>query len=453
MNTEEKKKFNKELLTLAIPIALQNLLTALVGATDALMLGRLNQEAIAAVSLANQISFIMSLFTGTIIGAVGVLVAQYIGKKDYSSAKVFFSMALRYSLIISIVFFFAAFLMPEKLMAIYTSEQKLIEIGAGYLRIVSFSYLFSAIAGCYLMMMKVQGRANLSTMISAMTVLVDMIMDFFLIYGFGKIPALGANGSAYSTIAVEALALIWCIADSLKKEHIHPDIKSMFNFSRSAEADMWKIAVGMLASSLMWGISITAHSFIMGHLGTDATAASSIAAVAQQLIQCVTHGLSSGAGIMIGKLLGQNLLDEAKKYGHRFWLVSVWCGIANIIFMCIVGPLVVNFYLLEPLAKTYLIRMLIFGAIYMFAYSFNTIITCGVFPAGGDSKYDAISVFFATWCFAIPLSVLGCFVFNWPVMLVYIIMCADEIVKVPFIIPRYKKYIWVKNLTNEEAVA
>lgn len=453
MNTEEKRNFNKELMSLAIPIALQNLLTALVGATDALMLGRLNQEAVAAVSLANQISFVMSLFTGTIIGAAGVLIAQYIGKKDFTNVKHYMSMAIRYTFLISLLFFLAAFLMPDKLISLYTKEQELIKIGTGYLKIVSFSYLFSGIAGCYLMMMKMEGRAKLSTMISAMTVAVDMLLDLFLIYGFGNIPALGANGSAYSTIVVEVSALLWCFADSLRKDHIHPNAKNLFTFSKTAESSMWKIALGILASSLLWGLSMTVHSIIMGHMGTDAAAASSITGVAQQLIQCVTHGLSSGSGIMIGKLLGQNQLEEAKKYGRRFWTVSVWNGIINIGILCIVGPLVVRFYVLEPLARKYLIQMLIFSALYLFAFSFNTIITCGVFPAGGDSRYDAISVFFATWCFAIPIALLGSFVLKWPVIPVYIVMCADEIVKVPFIIPRYKKYIWVKNLTDKEEAA
>lgn len=453
MNTEEKRNFNKELMSLAIPIALQNLLTALVGATDALMLGRLNQEAVAAVSLANQISFVMSLFTGTIIGAAGVLIAQYIGKKDFTNVKHYMSMAIRYTFLISLLFFLAAFLMPDKLISLYTKEQELIKIGTGYLKIVSFSYLFSGIAGCYLMMMKMEGRAKLSTMISAMTVAVDMLLDLFLIYGFGNIPALGANGSAYSTIVVEVSALLWCFADSLRKDHIHPNAKNLFTFSKTAESSMWKIALGILASSLLWGLSMTVHSIIMGHMGTDAAAASSITGVAQQLIQCVTHGLSSGSGIMIGKLLGQNQLEEAKKYGRHFWTVSVWNGIINIGILCIVGPLVVRFYVLEPLARKYLIQMLIFSALYLFAFSFNTIITCGVFPAGGDSRYDAISVFFATWCFAIPIALLGSFVLKWPVIPVYIVMCADEIVKVPFIIPRYKKYIWVKNLTDKEEAA
>ena len=154
---------------------------------------------------------------------------------------------------------------------------------------------------------------------------------------------------------------------------------------------------------------------------------------------------------MIGQLLGQNRLEEAKEYGYQFWKVTFLSGMFNVLLICIVGPLVYFFYVLEPQAKAYLVQMLIFSAFYMFAFSYNTIITCGIFPAGGDSRYDAISVILATWCLAIPLSLLGCFVFHWPVMVVYAVMCIDEIVKVPFIRIRYNKYIWVKNLTRETA--
>ncbi|MBQ8278517.1 MAG: MATE family efflux transporter [Roseburia sp.] len=450
MNTEEKRAFNKELVALAIPLALQNLLSALVGASDALMLGRLTQEAIAAVSLANQVSFVMSLFNGAAIGAIGVLIAQYYGKKDYVRAKRFQGMMMRYVIIISGIFFLLAFFLPEQLMAILTSEAELISIGSGYLRIVSFSYLFAGAAQCYLMMMKIAGYAKISVWVSAVSVIVDIVLDFFLIYGIGVVPALGANGSAYSTVFVELIALVWCVIWASRRENVRLDVSSFLYFSKMDEKDAWKIIPGVLASSLSWGLSITMHSYILGHLGTDATAASAVTGVAQQLIQCLAHGVASGAGIMIGGLLGKNQLEKAKEYGHRFWGVSMWCGIINVGLICVIGPLVYFFYVLEPTAKMYLIQMLIFSAFYMFAFSFNTVFTCGVFPAGGDSKYDAVSVFFATWCFALPLALLGCFVFHWPVMVVYAVMCMDEIIKVPFIPRHYKKYIWVKNLTREE---
>lgn len=449
MKADERKRFNRELLTITIPLALQNLLNALVGASDALMLGRLTQDAIAAVSLANQISFVMSLLNGAVIGAVGVLVAQYWGKKDYLNAKRFQGLAVRYTTVVSFIFFLLAFLMPEKLMAIFTPEPELIRIGAEYLQIVSFSYLFIGISQCFLMVMKISGHAKMSVCISAVTVAVDMAVDFFLIYGIGSVPALGTNGSAYSTIAVEAIALVWCLVWSSKKQEVHLDRKSLFFFSAANEKDAWRIIPGMLASSLSWGLSMTAHSFILGHLGTDVTAAYSVTSVAQQLIQCLTQGISGGAGIIIGQLLGENLLDEAKKYGRQYWKVAFICGLINVGLVCTVGPLVYIFYVLEPQAKVYLVQMLEFSAFYLFAYAYNTIITCGVFPAGGDSRYDAISVFFATWCFAIPLSLLGCFVFQWPVIIVYFVMCLDEIVKIPFIPNRYKKYLWLNNLTRE----
>ncbi len=449
MNTVEKKKFNKELLSFAIPLALQQLLTALVGATDALVLGRLTQEAIASVSLANQISFIMSLFNGSFIGAAGILIAQYWGKKDYEKAKRFLGISIRYVGFISILFSLITYFLPEQLMRIFTPEKVLITIGAAYLKIVSFSFLLTGVSQCLLMAMKISGFAKMSVWISLTTVVVDVVADIFLVYGCGNLKGIGVNGTAYSTIAVEGLALLWCIVWSLKTKELRMGVGDFVKFSKSLEKDVYKLIPGKLVSGLSWGLSISVHSIIVGHLGTDATAAYSVTNVAQQLIQCITMGLSAGAGIMIGELLGRNELNKAKEYGKQFWKVAAVNGLLNIGLICIVGPLVYCFYVLEAQAKKYLIGMLIMLAVYMFAYAYNTIITCGVFPAGGDSNYDAISVLIATWCFAIPLTLLGGFVFHLPVMVVYVVMCLDEIVKVPFIKKRYDKFIWLKNLTAE----
>ena len=450
LTEEDKKRFNKDLLTLAVPLALQNLLGALVGASDALMLGRLNQASIAAVSLANQISFVMSLFTGSVIGTISVLIAQYMGKGDQRNTQRFFAMGIRYAFGISVVFFLLAFCIPEQLMRIFTPEEELIRIGSEYLRIVSFSYLFMGISQPYLMVMRTTGRVKTSLWISAVTVIVDMTADCFLIYGVGSWKGLGANGSAYSTIAVEAIALCICIVESMQKDHIHPDRSSMRFFSKAFERDIWKVIPGMLASALSWGLSMTMHQFILGHMGTDATAAASVTGVATQMIQCVSMGLAAGGGIILGKMLRRDEFAMAKAYGKRFFRVSFINGLINAGLLLIVGPLVYFFYALEPQAKTYLIQMLAYNMLYMFAFAYNTIYTVGVFPAGGDSRYDAISVIIATWCFAIPLSLLGCFVFHWPVMVVYMVMCCDEIIKFPFIYLRFNTDIWVKNLTRSE---
>lgn len=452
LKSVEKKSFYKELLSLAIPIGLQNLLVALIGATDALMLGRLSQDAVAAVSLANQVAFIMNLFSGAVVGGGGVLIAQYWGKNDKTMVKNLFCTLIKWASGISTLFFIFAMFTPELLMRIYTPDTALIKIGASYLRSVSISYLFSGITQCYYLIMKLEGKASKSVIISIITLITDVVLDFFLIYGIAGVPKLEANGSAYSTVVVELIALIWCIVESHRGESIHPDLQGVKWFSPDITKDLFKIALPMLGSSLAWGLGFSMHSLIMGHLGSDATAAASIASVAQELITCVCKGISAGAGIMVGKLLGQDLFDKAKEYGRKFSHISFWVGGIHMALLCILGTIVAEFFVLSETAKQYLITMLIFSAFYVFAYSINTIIVCGIFPSGGDSKYDAMSVFFSSWCFALPLALLGTFVFNWPVMVIYILMCADEIVKLPWIYPRYKKYLWLNNLTRQESL-
>ena len=450
MNKPKKKAFYKELRALAIPIGMQNLLVALIGATDALMLGRLNQDSVAAVSLANQIVFVMNLFIGALVGGGGSLIAQYWGKGDRKMAKNLFCTILKYATVISLVFFGLAMLMPEQLMRIFTPEQALIDIGASYLRAVAVSYLFSGVTQCYYLMMKLEGKASKSVAISVVTLIADVVLDIFLIYGLAGVPKLGANGSAYSTVVVELIAFVWVIWESHRGESIRPDWQGFWWFSATITKDLFKIIMPMLASSLAWGLSISVHSFIMGHLGSDATAASSIASVAQSLVVCICHGIGSGAGIMVGKLLGQGMFDRAKAYGRKFCHISFGIGIVQFLILCLLIPLAEHFFLLTETASGYMVWMLLFTACYVCAQSVNAIITCGVFFGGGDAIYDAISVFFATWCFSIPLALLGAFVFKWPVMVVYILMCSDEIVKLPWIYPRYKKYLWLNNLTREE---
>lgn len=450
---ERENAFRKELFSLAIPIGLQNLLIALIGATDALMLGRLTQDAVAAVSLANQIAFIMNLFIGAAVGGGGVLLAQYWGKNDKEMVQKLFCMILKWAFGLSLFFFLLAMLIPELLMRIYTTETALIDIGASYLRIVAPSYLFVGITQCYYIMMKLEGKASRTVIISAVTLFTDVFLDIFLIYGIGPVPSFGANGSAYSTVVVECIALIWCVAESYQGESIRPSIKGLTWFSSRIRRDFFKISIPMLGSSLAWGIGFSMHSLIMGHLGSDATAAASIASVVQELITCLCKGVSAGAGIMIGKLLGQSLFEQAKAYGKKLCHISFWTGGIHMLLLCILGPVMTQFFILTDTAKWNLIGMLIFSGFYVFAYSINTVVVCGIFPAGGDAKYDAISVFLACWCFALPLALLGAFVIHLPTIVVYCLMCSDEIVKLPWLYARYKKYLWLQNLTQEEAAS
>ena len=367
MNTLDKKLFYKDLFALALPIGMQNLLVALIGASDALMLGRLTQEAISAVSLANQIAFIMNLFIGAVTGGGGVLLAQYWGCGNKTMVKNLFCMLLKWAFAISLIFFSLTMLTPELLMRIYTPDETLIAIGASYLRIVGFSYLFSGVTQCYYIKMKLEGQASKSVVISVVTLVADMTIDFFLIYGHAGAPKLGADGSAYSTVFVELIALMWCVAESYHEGRIHADKKGLQWFSADITKDFIKISAPMLGSSLAWGVGFSLHSLIMGHLGSDATAAASIVSVVQQLVTCVCKGISAGAGIIVGKLLGEKLFDRAKECGRLLCRVSFSVGAVQMALLLLLTPIAAKFFLLSDAARHYLILMLLFTAVYVFA--------------------------------------------------------------------------------------
>ena len=370
---------------------------ALVSATDAIMLGAVSQTALSAVSLAGQIQFVLNLFISGISAGTGIMAAQYWGKKDAASIEEVIPIALRANLIFSGMFTVLAAVAPQLLMKIFTSDAALIESGSDYLRAVSLSYLLCGISQIYLILLKNTGHADASSRISSTAVVLNIICNAVLIYGLFGIPAMGIQGAA-----------------------------------------------------LVWGIAYVLYSVIMGHLGSDVVAANSITSIAKSMVSCLIRGVSAGAGVLIGNLLGANELEKARAYGGRLTRMSIVLGIVTGGFLMLISPLIVRFAPLSEAACEYLQFMLIICGCNIMAQSVNTTVLDGIFCAGGDSKFDMKGNLGAMWCFGVPLGFLAAFVLKLPVMAVYIIVNLDEIVKLPAVYIHYKKYIWVRNITRQE---
>ncbi len=444
---QEKKKFYFDLFKLALPIAFQNLMLTLVSATDAFVLARIDQYAVAAVSLAAEINFVMNLFLGAIIGGISIMAAQYIGKGDRRTVESLMAMALRYNSLVSFVFFLGARFAPAFLMRLYTSDAGLIEIGAGYLKIASWSYLMSAVSQCYLCVMKASGGAGFSAAIATATAVVDVIVDIYFVYGL----RMGAKGTAISTVAVCAVELAGVLIYSHRKGRIHPSLRDLFRFSRELEADFRKLAFPVLMGSLVWGVGFSLSAAILGHVSADASTAYSIAALVRSVFTCFLQGLGTGTGILVGRELGSGDLARAKQNGGRLAVASVVCGVFSAVLFCLLGPLLLKFFLLNETTQGYLQQMMPICAVYLIAQSINVTVICGVFNAGGDTRFDAQITAVTMWLISLPLGCLAAFVLHLPVVAVYLAVCLDEILKVFFIYPRYKKYLWLQNLTREFA--
>ncbi len=444
-----KKQFNRELIRLTVPIALQSLMLALVAATDAFMLGRVAQNEMTAVSLATQVQFVQNMCLSSITAAGAILGAQYYGKGDKRTLEDIFNICIKYAGIISILFFLLCEFMPENLMQIFTNDAELISIGSYYLRIAGWSYLLTGISQCYLTMMKITDHVKAGALISTIAVVSNIILNAILIFGYLGLPAMESKGAALATTISRVIELFLCLFLFKRNDYIRLAVERFMSTSKELRKDYIRQCLPLMGGALCWGVGFTSYTAIMGHLGTDAAAANSISAVVRDLICCVCNGIGSAAGIMVGNELGAGNLEKGKAYGIRLTKISFIIGFASTAFVLLITPAVVRAVILTDEARTILSGMMIIMAVYMIGRCVNTVTINGVLNGGGDTIFDMYSLIVSMWLIAIPLALLGAFVFKWHVLLVYACTCLDEVGKIPWVMIRLRKYKWVKDLTRD----
>ncbi|MBS5604870.1 MAG: MATE family efflux transporter [Enterocloster asparagiformis] len=444
----ENTVFYKKLFTLVLPIAFQQFMLAAVSASDALMLGFVNQDALSAVSLAGQVTFVFNLFMGGLTMGTSILAAQYYGKRDVPSIERIFAYVTSVSFLISVVFFLASLVFPSALMKIFTGEPQLISDGSVYLRAVSSSYLFTGISQIYLCILKNTGGAVKSMAIGSSAVVINIFLNAALIFGLFFFPEMGIAGAALATSISKLIEMLWAYAESLRANRVRLHVKYCFAVKRSLVRDYWKYTVPMMGDYLVWGCGFTMYSVIMGHLGSDAVAANSVANIVKNLIVSFCTGLANGGGILVGNELGMGNLQQAKRYGGLLWRLAVVGGGLSGLILLALSPLILNVTALRPQAAECLKWMLLLCACYMVAKAINMTTIAGIFPAGGDSKFGLICDAVTMWVFAVPAGFLAAFVFKLPVAAVFLIINLDEVVKLPAAISHYRKYGWLKNITR-----
>ena len=446
---KEKKSydFTKKLLTLVFSIAFQQFMLALVSASDALMLGMLTQDSLSAVSLASQVTFVENLFLMAMTIGLSMFAAQYWGKGDKGAVERIFAYVMKVTAVVSFLFFLAGMCIPRALMRIFTNELPLIEGGRVYLRTVSPAFLLTGISQIYLCILKNTGKAAKSSVISSVSVMVNIILNAILIFGWFGLPQMGIVGAALATVIARAIEMAWCIFETVKKDGAKLRVCHIVHNDKLLRHEFWKYSSPVLGNEIVWGVGFTMYSVIMGHLGSDAVAANSIANIVKNLVACFCLGLGSGGGIMVGNELGAGRLDKAKEYGDRLCRLSILCGVASGIVLLALSPLILAVTDLSITANTYLKWMLVMCSYYMVGKSVNGTTIAGIFCAGGDSKFGFLCDTVTMWCITVPLGLLTAFKLKLPVLAVYFIVNLDEIVKLPAVYRHYKKYKWVKDLT------
>lgn len=354
---ERKQSLRNEIIRLALPMALQQFMTALVGACDAIMLGKLSQNAMSAVSLATQVTFVFNLFMYAFVTGENMFVAQYYGKGDYKGISKIFSLVTKACGVVAVIFLIGTFFFPRQIMAVLTNEEELITLGSEYLRVIGISYLLSSIAQTFLAIMKNCNAVNVSTLINSVMVILNIILNAVFIFGLFGCPEMGIRGAAVATVLATVVQVVWSVGYVLGR--IQSVKLNLHRCEREITSHFWQKAIPLLINNLAWGIGFSMYSVVMGHLGTDAVAANGIANISKNLIVCFCLGLGNAGSIIVGNRLGANRLEEAKEAGGLLTRTAIIAGILSGLVLIILSPFITRMVDLTPTACGYLQKMLL----------------------------------------------------------------------------------------------
>ncbi len=444
-----QKEFYKKVFALVIPMALQNLINVGVSATDVVMLGKVSEQVLSGCSLGGQVFFIFNLFLFGTASGVSVLTAQYWGKRDTDSIEKLLGIVMRLAVTAGLIFMLASFFFPARIMYVFTDEPEIIAEGVKYLKIIAFTYPMVALSMTYLNLIRSIERVLISTVVYGLSLLLNFVVNGILIFGLFGAPRLGIVGAAIGTLCARFLELAIMLFYAFFRNRVvrirlscflHPD-KSLFR-------DFLKYSSPVVVNEFMWGAGYSAIAAIIGHMGSSAVAANSVAQVMRQLATVVVFGIGSATAILIGKAIGENKQKEAELYAGRLIRLTVCFGLLGGLLVFLLRPLLIRGFGYTGVTASYMNSFLLMMSYYVVAHSINGTFIIGIFRGGGDTRFGMFLDSGILWGCSILFGFLAAFVWKLSVPAVYFVLLIDEIVKFPLCCIRYRQKKWLRNVTR-----
>lgn len=446
----EDRTFLGKAFTIALPVAMQGMLNTIVNLVDTMMIGSLGETAIAAVGLANKVFFVFTLLVFGVVSGSGVLAAQYWGNHDVKNIRKVLGLALLISLGGSFCFLISSQLAPETVMRIFTTSDGAVAVGAAYLAVVSFSYPFTALTNTYVAMLRAVGEVKAPVIISSVTIFINIVFNYILIFGKFGAPALGAVGAAIATLIARIVecAAILCVV-YITKSPVACRIRELFGYSREFLRQFISTSSPVIANEFMWGLGTTMYSLAYGRMGDNAVAAITIAMTIQDITVVLFQGLSAATAVVLGNEMGAGKLKRAEKYASNFLILQFLITLAAMGFCFVTRGMVIGMFKVTPEVAQSVNLCLIVYILYMPFKMFNFVNIVGVLRSGGDTKVCLFIDTSGVWIIGIPMAFWGGLVLKQPIHIVYAMVMLEEAYKTVLGYIRYRQKKWLRNLAVE----
>ena len=447
----KEKTFYKSFMILALSLALQNLLTYGVNMMDTLMLGRYSQNAMGGVSLCNQIQFLLQmLVVGAGEGAV-VMGSQYWGRKKLEPIPHIIGVALRFGGALAVLLFILVFGWPNQILSLLSNDPAVIAEGAKYFSIIRYTYVIFTITNILVASLRSIGVVRIGYMISGSTLVINVCLNYLLIYGNLGFPEMGVRGAACATLiarCVELIIVIWFL--KYRENMLNLNLRKLLHIDTSSVHDYMKVSLPVLINQALWGVAQMVQTGILGHLGGDVTAANAISVQVYQVLSVVCYGAASAAGIVVGRTIGEDNEKKLHPLVTTLQVLFISIGLCSgLAIFLLRGPILAAFggTLTENAYRLSRQFMLVL-AITTVGTSYQMACDNGIIRSGGDTAFSAKMNLVSMWCIIVPFSAMAAFWWKCPPVAVFFLLKWDQLYKAIPVGIRLHSWKWVKKVTR-----
>ncbi|MCL2057125.1 MAG: MATE family efflux transporter [Oscillospiraceae bacterium] len=446
------RAFYRQLLTIAVPIGLTMLVSFGMSISDTVMLGSLSEVHLSAAALANQLGFIFMLFTFGVGGGSNVMIAQYWGKRDVDSIHRVMAIMYRALLIGGLIFTCVALLLSRQVMAVFTTDPRVIAEGARFLRIIAFSYFMMGISSTTLVMLRSVGAVRIALVVYISSLSMKIFLNWVLVFGNLGAPVLEIEGAAIATVAARLVELVIICVYMLKLEQkVRFKLKYLFLRKVGLMRDFAKNAGPVIINELVWGMGSATLAMIMGRISTEFVAANSILGAFSQLVTILNLGATNAAAAIIGNTIGAGEYAKARVYGTTFLCISLSLGVLSCVLMQLFKLPMLSLYNISDTALLYAGQIINVYSVLVIFQSATAMSLVGILRGGGDTRYALVLDVAFLWLVCIPLGFLTGLYLGWPVPLVFLVIRCDEFFKAIVAFFRIISGKWIHDVTRTGA--
>ena len=444
------RKFLGAMMAITLPIALQNLITSSLNMIDTLMISSLGEASIAAVGLANQVFFFYAVINFGIHSGSSIFISQYWGKRDSKNIKRVLGISLFLTTIVGVLFTIGGLIFPETLMHVFTDEVEVVKLGVDYLRVVSLSYLITAISLAYSIALRSTGRPKVPMKIAAISFVTNTVFNYILIFGKLGFPALGVKGAALGTLLSRIIEIVFLFYVVYKDVGpLTASLKELMDWESSFVRRFIRTISPVMITETFWSLGQIMYTIAYARIGKEATAAVQLTTTIQNIFFVFVKGLANACAVMIGNKIGRGEdEEEIYDYALKFLSVSIVTGVFLGGIIALTPDLTLKLFSnLDPEVYRNAKNLLVIMGLLFFVRSYTSTAIVGVLRGGGDTKYSMALEVGSVWIIGVPLAFIGALVLKLPVYLVFLLVSIEEVVKFLISIPRIVSKKWIKKVT------